>query len=189
MLTLHWWKCVFLWYIRIRERVSFKNKFFLQGGEQCPDSTTGNTVPECWVCSPVPLYSVAVVAVCLISLFCLAGVHYKKDVSKASTITGVPVLVGEQAHQRCSLGVQADGSSAAHQHPPFVLGFSRLHLLYPQSTAHRASSLSVWRSKGLRYLQLMLLCRHMLMFATQLVHIHSLRRQRRAESQASSSHR
>lgn len=177
---------MFLSYVRIREKVSFRNKLFLQSGEQCPDSATVNMVPECWAHSQGPLHSV--VAVCLISLYGLAEVHCKKDVSKVSTIPRVPVLVGEQAHRRCSREVQADGSSAAHQHSPFVLGFHRLHLLYTQTTAHCATSLFVCRSKGLRCLQLMLLYHHMLTFATQLVRLHSLRRKRRAESQASSRH-
>lgn len=57
------------------------------------------------------------------SLFGLAEVRCKKDVSKVSAMPGVLVLGGERVHWRCSRGVQADGSSAAHQHPPFVLGW------------------------------------------------------------------
>lgn len=71
--------------------------------------------------------------------------------------------------------------------PTFCPGLSRLHLLSTQSTAHHAVILFVCRCKGLRYLQRMLLYRHMLTFATQLACTPSLRRRRRAKSQASSS--
>lgn len=138
MLTLHWWKCVFLWYIRIRERVSFKNKFFLQGGEQCPDSTTGNTVPERWVRSPVPLYSVAVVAVCLISLFCLAGVHCKEDVSKANTITGVPVLVGEPGAPAVQPGGAGRWQLSSPPAPTICPGLQQVtSVIHPVNSASR----------------------------------------------------
>lgn len=106
------------------ERVSFKSKLFLQRGEQWPDSATGNMVPECWARSQVLLHSVAVVAVSFILLFGLAEVHCKKDVPKVSAMSRVRVSVGEQVHRRCSSGVQADDSSAGHQHPPFVLGWA-----------------------------------------------------------------
>lgn len=81
-------------------------------------------VPECWAHSQVLLHSVAVVAVCFISLSGPAEVHCKKDISKVSMMPRVQVLVGKQVHRRCSQGVQADGRSAAHQHPPFVLGWA-----------------------------------------------------------------
>jgi len=99
------------------------------------------------------------------------------------------VLVGRQAHWQCSRGCAGRWQLSSLPAPTFCPGLSRLHLLYTQPTAHHATSLFVCRSKGLRYLQPMLLCHHMLTFATQLVHVHSLRKQGKAESQASPSRR
>lgn len=117
------------------------------------------------------LKTMGVVATRLISHFDLAEVHHQKHTSNTSAMHRVLCLeVGGRAGI-IARGCRQMASSAAHQHPPFFAGY-----ICPTSTLHCATSLFVCGSKGLRYLQIMLLSHHMPTFATQLPHVNSLRR-------------
>lgn len=117
------------------------------------------------------LKTVGAVAAHFISHFGLAEVHHQKHISNTSAMHSVLCLeVGGHAGI-IARGCRQMASSAAHQHPPFFAGY-----ICPTSTLHCATSLFVCGSKGLRYLQIMLLSHHMPTFATQLPHVNSLRR-------------
>lgn len=144
---------------------------------------------ECQVHSHVWLHSLAVVAVCFISLLGFAEVPFRNIISKVNTMPRIQVLEDEQAQHWCSWGRQAGGSSAAHQHPPFVLVCAG-YICYTPSDQHIMLPslfyvcLKVW---GI-FSTLSCIVSPTLTSATQLVYVHSHRRQPGAESQVPSSH-
>lgn len=144
---------------------------------------------ECQVHSQVWLHSLAAVGMCFISLFGLAEVHSKNNISKVNMMPGTQVLEDEQEQCWCSRGRQADGSSAAHQHPPFVLVCAG-HICYTPKEQHMVLPslfyvcLKVWGILSSLYC----VVSPTLTFATQLACVHSHRRQLGAESQVPSSH-
>lgn len=177
-LTCSSWNLQTLWCLKLvchKKKlgpVSFKTRLFLQGQKQYPDSGSGNM--ECQVHSLVWLHSLAVVAMCFVSLFGFAEVHFRNDISKVNTTSRIQVL---------------DGSSAAHQPPPFVLVWAG-HICYTLNKEHIMLTslfyvyLKVWGISS----TLFCIVSPTLTFATQLVCVPSHRRQLGAESQVPSSH-